>query len=186
MFSFLSNVFIRNIHSHVNRTVIYSAPKRNASLPVEVKCDNHFSSQQSIQRINLSTFTAHIVHCCCSSEGSGGISFNNFCSCFFCLSLIRTCMVQVQNQAQEQELFPPVKWVWVTCVLGFSGAFKKNLQRLCKLVSVSCQWTFTSFLFLFSSILFLHFPFSWVIPDSLLRPAAYSSHFSNIQQELSI
>ena len=46
------------------------------------------------------------------------------CTCFFCLSPIRTYMVQVQNQAQEQELFPPVKWVWVKCINGHHGASK--------------------------------------------------------------
>lgn len=70
-----------------------------------------------------------------------------FCRC--CLSLIRTYMVQVQKQAQEQGLFPPVKWVWVKCIFIFShpGSFKKKKQQgLCKLASVSCLWTFTSFL----------------------------------------
>lgn len=90
------------------------------------------------------------------------------CTCFFCLSPIRTYMVQVQNQAQEQELFPPVKWVLVKCIIGHPGASKtnkKNRQGLCKLDSVSCLWTFTSFISPVSPILFLHSSYSWIIAD---------------------
>lgn len=36
-------------------------------------------------------------------------------------------MVQVQKQAQEQELFLPVKWVWVKCISGQPGASKKKM-----------------------------------------------------------
>lgn len=93
-----------------------------------------------------------------------------FCTCFFCLSLIRTYMVQVQKQAQEQELFPPVKWVWVVHLQSpwcFRKKTTQQRQGLCKLQSVSCHWTFTPFLsppFLSHPALALRF-FSWLLKE---------------------
>lgn len=48
------------------------------------------------------------------------------CCCCCCVSPIRTYIVQ--KQAQEQELFPPVKWVCVQSVLifGHPGSSEKN------------------------------------------------------------
>lgn len=99
-----------------------------------------FSSQQPInksvmmqcERIELvGRFTAQtVVQHHCSSAQSDVLS--TICTCFFCLSLIRTYMVQVQKQAQEQELFLLVKWVWVRCVSGQPGASKKKKNgRVC-------------------------------------------------------
>lgn len=51
-----------------------------------------------------------------------------FCCCCHCVSPIRTYIVQ--KQAQEQELFPPVKWVWVQSIVIFShpGSSQKKDQ----------------------------------------------------------
>lgn len=50
----------------------------------------------------------------CAAQSNGLSTFLHL----FLLSLIRTYMVQVQKQAQEQGLYPPVKWVWVKCIFG--------------------------------------------------------------------
>lgn len=66
-------------------------------------------------------------------------------------------MVQVQKQAQEQELFPPVKWVWVGVYLQSPRKLRRGTKK--KKVAVSRQPTLTSplsSLSLSPFILFLH------------------------------
>lgn len=89
-----------------------------------------------------------------------------FCPCFFCLSLIRTYKVQVQK-AQEQELFPPVKWVCVKCVFSLPGTSKTKRAGFVQAGLCQLSLDFHIFSFpLFSPILILHCSFSLICPDS--------------------
>lgn len=105
--------------------------------------------------------------------------FEQFCTSFFCLFLIRIYTVQVLKQALEQELFLPVKWVWVKCSFNHPGAsHTKSLKKpkcwVCASWHLSAV-TGLSHLFSpprFCPIFFLHSRSSLLIPDGWRNESA--------------
>ena len=99
-----------------------------------------FDPNLSLQQLGEELEHPLFLNCiCCQTYSSYFLVFwlckekqrivNLFCTCFFCLSPVRIYMVQVQKQAQEQELLPPVKWVWVKCIISHSGTSRKFIEK---------------------------------------------------------